>query len=182
MYKICQLCIFCQFKTGTLNIKCFQFIMFHNSVCWIVSVSFSAAKLHPRSAIFLRGSFSIYFSVFSIHSILVSLNCSPFFQKQLQRYEIIPHLHKNIISNFLIFPIFPLQTSLFSHFSLLKLPYFPHQQTVRWFFIYFSVFSILSVLVSLNLSSHSFAFIASLLFHLALSPPNVHPYQAPHGG
>ena len=50
------------------------------------------------------------------------------------------------------------------------------------FSIYFSVFSILLVLVSLNLSSHSFAFIASLLFHLALSPPNVHPYQGLHGG
>ena len=146
-------------------------------------IIFFGCKITPSMCnLFARWFFYLFFSVFySLYSGFLKL-VNPFFQKQLQRYEIIPHLHKNIISNFLIFPIFPLQTSLFSHFSLLKLPYFPHQQTVRWFFIYFSVFSILSVLVSLNLSSHSFAFIASLLFHLALSPPNVHPYQAPHGG
>ena len=144
--------------------------------------------------LFARWFFYLFFSVFySLYSGFLKL-VNPFFQKQLQRYEIIPHLHKNIISNFLIFPIFPLQTSLFSHFSLLKLPYFPNihfwnflifhinEVQSRWYFFLFSVFSILSVLVSLNLSSHSFAFIASLLFHLALSPPNVHPYQAPHGG
>ena len=42
------------------------------------------------------------------------------FQKQLQRYEIIPYLHKNILPNFLIFPFFTVETSLFSQYSLLK--------------------------------------------------------------
>ena len=39
-----------------------------------------------------------------------------------------------------------------------------------------------SILFSLNSSIHLFASIASHLFHLALSPPNVHPYQVPHVG
>ena len=119
-------------------------------------------KITPSMCnLFARWFFYLFFSVFySLYSGFIKM-AHPFFQKQLQRYEIIPHLHKNIISNFLIF----------------------HINEVRGvFFIYFSVFSILSVLVSLNSPIHSFAFIASLLFHLALSPPNVHPYQAPHGG
>ena len=78
-----------------------------------------------------------------------------------------------------------LKNSLFAHNCPIKLPYFPnihfwnllffHINKVqsRWYFCLFSLFSILSVLVSLNLSSHSFAFIASHLFHLELSPPNL---------
>ena len=72
-------------------------------------------KITPSKCnLFARWFFYLFFSVFySLYSGFLKL-VNPFFQKQLQRYEIIPHLHKNIISNFLIFPFFAVETSLFS--------------------------------------------------------------------
>ena len=76
--------------------------------------AYFGCKITPSMCNLFARWFFYLFSVFSILSILVSLNCPPVFQKQMQRYEIIPYWHKNTSSNFLILPIFtPLNFLIF---------------------------------------------------------------------